>query len=137
MRYKGKQIAAQTINFGGGEYGLWIKFTFPEGEEVPAFYKHWGYLIMPLSATVTTKDLKEGWFFRLFSRRLHVTHLTVQERSRYDISGKECSFNSMPKVWQDLFEPILDSLKDGWWNEFDIEFLNDKRRDEAYQKESA
>jgi len=134
MIYKKKRIKAQTKNFGNGEFGIIIHIDPIENEP---YYSHYCHLISTFWAFVTTEDLKVGWSARFFQSVINCRELHVQEGKVYNIGGKDCSFKSMPAVWQQLFEPVLDAVLDGKWDEFDLATYNAKIREEMRLKVKA
>jgi len=137
MIYKGKRIKAQTLNWGKGHYGVFILMETDVEVEISDYYHRWGYYITTFNSGADTKALKEGWFWRFFERTLHVSELCISEGAERESLSSQCSWKSLPKVWQDLLEPVLDAVKDGTFEtEFDLQKLNSERRAAARRKES-
>lgn len=126
MIYKGKRIKAELRNQGGGKYLLVIPFDESNYKEefVKSWsnadryhYLSWANVVSTFWAGVKTADLKEKWKARFFQQIISCDQLDTGEMRIQDVGGKPCSFNSMPKVWQELYAPVLDKVLEGkYWN---------------------
>jgi hypothetical protein len=133
MIYKRKRIDAQTRNFGNGHFALLVRFDEADLPDQPRFRNYY-HFVGSFWSDISTKDLKLGWSARFFQQKICCRELDISEGRLHEFGGKDCSFKSMPKPWQDLFEPILDAIVEGKFNEFDFCAYNRKLREESLKQ---